>query len=255
MGMAGTRSTGNKLCLWATFLNFLFQTDFGRENSAGFYRQRRQLLLAFLTMVTRCSRSPVPLTGEIMRKIYAASGNVFTDSWSWQSFVSSYDILNCLFNRMYKMKYSCHQDSSVIHGWFIYWVFGWEMRRLLKSVGNPISDGIIFKYPLNIIQIFLTSLLLSKRKNYSPPPSVLMRKVWWIGGEVNVWSRKRKQKVTKGSELAVPTRQLNTMWLLRFNNKVQSSQGRLNLGPRLAKNKPKSEKKAKKEKDNIKAHE
>ena len=40
MGMAGTRSTGNKLCLWATFLNFLFQTDFGRENSASFYWQR-----------------------------------------------------------------------------------------------------------------------------------------------------------------------------------------------------------------------
>ena len=121
MGMAGTRSTGNKLCLWATFLNFLFQTDFGRENSASFYRQGRQLLLAILTIVTRCSRSPVPFTGEVMRKIYAASGNVFTDSWSWQSFVSSYDILNCLF-----------------------------MRRLLKSVGNPISDGIIFKNELRL---------------------------------------------------------------------------------------------------------
>ena len=150
MEMAGTRSTGNKVRLWATFLNFLFQIDFGRENSASLYRQGRQLLLAFLTMVTRCSRSPVPLTGEVMRKIYAASGNVFTDSWSWQSFVSSYDILNCLFNWMYKMKYSCHQDSSVIHGWFIYWVFGWEMRRLLKSVGNPISDDIIFKNELRL---------------------------------------------------------------------------------------------------------
>ena len=25
---------------------------------------------------------------------------------------------------MYKMKYSCYQESSVIHGWFVYWVFG-----------------------------------------------------------------------------------------------------------------------------------
>ena len=32
-----------------------------------------------------------------MRKIYAASGNLFTDSWSWQSFVSSCDVFNCLF--------------------------------------------------------------------------------------------------------------------------------------------------------------
>ena len=32
-----------------------------------------------------------------MRKIYAASGNLLTDSWSWESFVSSCDVLNCLF--------------------------------------------------------------------------------------------------------------------------------------------------------------
>ena len=25
---------------------------------------------------------------------------------------------------LYKMKYSCYQDSSVIHDWFVYWVFG-----------------------------------------------------------------------------------------------------------------------------------
>ena len=31
------------------------------------------------------------------------------------------------------MKYSCYQESSVIHGWFVYWVFGWEIRRLSKS--------------------------------------------------------------------------------------------------------------------------
>ena len=37
------------------------------------------------------------------------------------------------FHWMYKMKYSCFQDSSVIHGWFVNWVFGWEMRRLWKS--------------------------------------------------------------------------------------------------------------------------
>ena len=30
------------------------------------------------------------LTGEIMRKIYAPSENLFTGSWSWQSFVSSF---------------------------------------------------------------------------------------------------------------------------------------------------------------------
>ena len=55
-----------------------FQTDLGRENSVSCYRQAtRQLLLTFLTMVTRWSRSTSNfyaligqnLTGEFMRKI------------------------------------------------------------------------------------------------------------------------------------------------------------------------------------------
>ena len=66
--------------------------------------QGRRSLLTFLT-VTRWSRSTSNfyvligqrLTGEFMRKIYAASGKLPTDSWSWQSFVSSCDVLNCLF--------------------------------------------------------------------------------------------------------------------------------------------------------------
>ena len=30
--------------------------------------------------------------------------------------------LSVFFNWMYKMKYSCYQDFSVIPGWFVYWV-------------------------------------------------------------------------------------------------------------------------------------
>ena len=40
--------------------------------------------------------------------------------------------LTVFFPWMYTMKYSCYQDSSVIHGWFVYWVSGWEIRRLSK---------------------------------------------------------------------------------------------------------------------------
>ena len=32
------------------------------------------------------------------------------------------------------MKYSCYQECSLIHGWFVYWVFGREMRRLSKPI-------------------------------------------------------------------------------------------------------------------------
>ena len=42
--------------------------------------------------------------------------------------------LTVFFYWMYKMKYSCYQDSSVIHGWFVYCTFRWEMHHLLKSL-------------------------------------------------------------------------------------------------------------------------
>ena len=59
------------------------------------------LLLTFLTKVTRWSRSKSNfyaligqnLTGQFMRKIYAASCNLLT----WQSFVSICDVFYCLF--------------------------------------------------------------------------------------------------------------------------------------------------------------
>ena len=73
------------LCSCAAQLKFWFQTDLGRENSASCNRQGRQLLLTFLTLVKRWSRSTFNfyaligqnLTGEFMRKIYAASWNWF----------------------------------------------------------------------------------------------------------------------------------------------------------------------------------
>ena len=83
-----------------------FQTELGLENSASYYRQGRQLLLTFLTMVTRRSRCKSKfyaligqnLTDEFMRKIYAACDNLFTDSWSSYSLVSSWDVFSCLFS-------------------------------------------------------------------------------------------------------------------------------------------------------------
>ena len=51
------------------------------------------------------------------------------------------------FHWMYKMKYGCYQESSVIHGWFVDWLFGWVMCRC-QSRRNPISDGIVFVFQL-----------------------------------------------------------------------------------------------------------
>ena len=73
-------------------------------------------------------------TGEFMRTIYAASSNLFTLTAEADSVLCQLvGFLTVLFHWKYKMKYSCHQESSVIHGWFVHWVFGWEKCRLSKS--------------------------------------------------------------------------------------------------------------------------
>ena len=41
---------------------------------------------------------------------------VYFDSLSWQSFVSTCHVFNVFFHWMYKMKFSCYRESSVIHG-------------------------------------------------------------------------------------------------------------------------------------------
>ena len=115
----------NMLCLCAAQLRFWFQTDLERENSATYYRQGRQLLLTLLTMVTRWSRSTSNfyaligqnLTGEFMRKIYAASWILFTLTAEADKVLCQLVMfLTLFFHWMYKMRFSCYQESSVIHG-------------------------------------------------------------------------------------------------------------------------------------------
>ena len=115
----------NMFCFCAAQFKFWFKTDLGRENSASYYRQGRQLLLTLLTMVTRWSRSTSNfyaligqnLTGELMRKIYAASWILFTLTAEADRVLCQLVMfLTVFFHWMYKMKFSCYQESSVIHG-------------------------------------------------------------------------------------------------------------------------------------------
>ena len=143
-------------CFWAAQLSFWFKTDLGPENSASYYGQARELLLTLLTMVMCWARSTSNfyaligqnLTAELMRKIYAASWKLFTlTAEDDRVFCQLVMLLTAFFDWTYKMKYSRYQESSVIHGWFVFSVFGWEMRRLSKF-GDPISDGIVFVFHL-----------------------------------------------------------------------------------------------------------
>ena len=104
--------------------------------------QTGKLLSTFLTMVTRWSRSTSNfyaligqnLTGEFMRKIYAASWNLFTDSWNWRSFVyKRCEAFNCLF--LLDAQNEIQMLARFLrYSWLVvYCFFGWEMRRLSKS--------------------------------------------------------------------------------------------------------------------------
>ena len=57
--------------------------------------------------------------------------NLFTDSLSWQSFVSSYDIFYCLFPLDVQNEIQL-LTRFFFYSWFVYWVFGWEFWRLSK---------------------------------------------------------------------------------------------------------------------------
>ena len=116
----------NMLCLChygPALLRFWFQTDLGRENLATFLKIRAGK--TFLTTVTRWSRSTSNfctligqnLTGEFMRKIYTAFWKLFTLTAKADRVLCQLVMfLTVFFHWIYKMKFSCYQESSVIHG-------------------------------------------------------------------------------------------------------------------------------------------
>ena len=143
------------MSLWPRTMKILI-SNWPRKQKFSHFSKKRRRGRPFLTIATRwsCSTSNFyaligqNLTGEFMRKIYAASWKLFTLTAKADRVLCQLVMfLTVFFHWMYKMKYSCYQESSVIHGWFVYWVFGWEMRRLSK-LGNPISDGIVFVFHL-----------------------------------------------------------------------------------------------------------
>ena len=120
----------NMSCLCAAQLKFWFQTDLGRENSASCYRQGRQLLLTFLAMFTRWSRSTsyfYALIGQNCRWLHAEN----LCSWSWQSFVSTCYVFNFLF------PLDVQNEIQLLSGVFCYsWLvclFGFWLSESRKS--------------------------------------------------------------------------------------------------------------------------
>ena len=121
----------NKSCSWAALLKCWFRTDLGRENSTGFYMQGcvdhalHPIFMFWLVKIWQVSSR-----GKFMQRL---------ETWL---LIAEADRVLChlvmfktvFFYLMYKMKYSCYQDCSVIHGWFVYCAFCWQMHRLSKSL-------------------------------------------------------------------------------------------------------------------------
>ena len=87
------------------------------------------MLFTFHTIVTRWSRFTSNfyavigqnLTGEFIRTIYAPSCDFFTlTAVADRVLCQLLMFLTVFFHWMYKMKFGCYQESSAIHGWFIY---------------------------------------------------------------------------------------------------------------------------------------
>ena len=97
--------------------------------------QGRQSLLTFLTMVTRWSSSSFnfyaligqSLTVEFMRKMYAASETCFPIAEADRVLCRQLVMFLTVFFHCeldVQNEHSYCQLLSVIHGWFVYWIYG-----------------------------------------------------------------------------------------------------------------------------------
>ena len=133
----------NMLCLChysPALLRFWFQTNLGRENSASYLE-----ILAGKTF--SCQGHTVDTLyvqflcsdwSKFDRSVHADNlciilNLVYFDGWSWQSFVSTCVVFNCLFLLDVQKWNTAAIKSILLFVASLFWFFGWEMRRLSKS--------------------------------------------------------------------------------------------------------------------------
>ena len=130
----------NKLCSWDAQLKCWFQTDLEVSDAKiqPAFTCGEGSRFWFFSPWSRVGHAVRPIFMLWLVKIWQMSscgkcmqhGNLFSDGWSWQNFVSpTCHVFNCLFPLNVQNEYSRCQDSSVLHGWFVYWIYGWEIRR------------------------------------------------------------------------------------------------------------------------------
>ena len=147
-----------RLCHYGpALLTFWFQTDLGRENSASYLKIQAGKPDAF--HFSHHSHALVTLHvgflcsdwSKLDRWVHAENlcsilELVYFDSWSWQSFVSTRDVFNCFFPL--DVQNEIQLLSRVFcNSWLLVYLLNFWLRNApLVKVGNPISDGIVFRF-------------------------------------------------------------------------------------------------------------
>ena len=120
-------------------LRFWFKTNHGRENSASYLKIQAGKTFSYpghalVTLYVQflCSDWS-KFDGWVHAENLCSILNlVYFDIWSWQSFVSTCDVFNCLF--LLDVQNEIQLLSRVFcYSWLVYSVFGWEMCHLWKS--------------------------------------------------------------------------------------------------------------------------
>ena len=151
----------NKSCSWAALLKCWFRTDFGRENSTGFYITCKEGNRFWLFSLSRVDHALRPLLmfwlvkiwqvssrGKFMQRLETCLLIAGADRVLSGSFVSSCDVLNWLF--LLGVQNEIQLLSRLFcNSWLVCLLrFLFTNAPPVKVIGNPISDGIVFKNEL-----------------------------------------------------------------------------------------------------------
>ena len=137
-------------------LRFWFQSnlELGRENWAGYletqvgktFSYQGHALVTFYVQFLCSDKSKFDKWVHA-ENLCSTLKPVHFDSWSWQSFVSTSDVFNCLFaldvqNEIQLLSRVC------CYSWLVCLSVFWLRDASLVKVRNPISDGIVFVFHL-----------------------------------------------------------------------------------------------------------
>ena len=182
-----------KTCSWAALLKFWFQTDLGRENSTGFYIQGRQSLLTFFTIVTNRDLSYCILESRVdhaLRPIFmlwlvkiwqVSSCGKFMQRLETCLLIAEADRILChlvmsLTVFFYLMFQRAANKIILCNSWLVCLLHFWLRNApLVKVIGNPISDSIVF-----IIELTHLPLLEAYKEGWKVSSDSGL--TWWPSG-------------------------------------------------------------------------